>query len=50
MTERRDVSYLVPADVLAEVNTAVTVLETYGPRLPRRCGNWIGRPRWRGRP
>lgn len=33
MTEPRDVSYLVPADVLAEVNTAVTVLETYGPAV-----------------
>jgi hypothetical protein len=33
MTGPRDVSYLVPADVLAEVNTAVTVLETYGPAV-----------------
>ena len=33
MTEPRDVSYLVPADVLAEVNAAVTVLETYGPAV-----------------
>ena len=31
MTEPRELSYLVPVDVLAEVNTAVTVLETYGP-------------------
>jgi hypothetical protein len=29
--EPRELSYLVPVDVLAEVNTAVTVLETYGP-------------------
>ena len=27
MTEPRELSYLVPVDVLAEVNTAVTVLE-----------------------
>jgi hypothetical protein len=33
MTEPRDLSYLVPVDVLAEVNTAVTVLETYGPAV-----------------
>jgi hypothetical protein len=33
MTELRDVAYLVPADVLAEVNTAVMVLETYGPAV-----------------
>ena len=33
MTEPRDVTYLVPADVLAEVNAAVTVLETYGPAV-----------------
>ena len=33
MTEPRDVTYLVPADVLAEVNVAVTVLETYGPAV-----------------
>jgi hypothetical protein len=31
MTEPRELSYLVPVDVRAEVNTAVTVLETYGP-------------------
>jgi hypothetical protein len=31
MTEPCELSYLVPVDVLAEVNTAVTVLETYGP-------------------
>jgi len=31
MTEPRDVTYLVPADVLAEVTAAVTALETYGP-------------------
>jgi hypothetical protein len=30
MTEPRDGTYLVPADVLAEVNAAVTVLDTYG--------------------
>jgi hypothetical protein len=33
MTEPRDVTYLVPADVLAEVTAAVTVLETYGPAV-----------------
>ena len=33
MPEPRDVTYLVPADVLAEVNTAVTVLENYGPAV-----------------
>ena len=33
MPEPRDVTYLVPADVLAEVNAAVTVLETYGPAV-----------------
>jgi len=33
MTEPRDVTYLVPADVLAEVNAAVTVLDTYGPAV-----------------
>ena len=33
MTEPRELSYLVPVDVLAEVNTAVTVLETYGPAV-----------------
>jgi hypothetical protein len=31
MTEPRELSYLVPVGVRAEVNTAVTVLETYGP-------------------
>jgi hypothetical protein len=31
MTEPRELSYLVPVDALAEVNTAVTVLGTYGP-------------------
>ena len=33
MTEPRELSYLVPANVLAEVNTALTVLETYGPAV-----------------
>ena len=33
MPEPRDVTYLVPADVGAEVNAAVTVLETYGPAV-----------------
>ena len=33
MTEPRDVTYLVPADVLVEVNAAVTVLDTYGPAV-----------------
>jgi hypothetical protein len=33
MTEPRGVIYLVPAAVLAEVNAAVTVLETYGPAV-----------------
>ena len=34
MTEPRELSHLVPAvDVLAEVNTAVTVLGTYGPAV-----------------
>jgi hypothetical protein len=33
MTEPRGVTYLVPAAVLAEVNAAVTVLETYGPAV-----------------
>jgi hypothetical protein len=33
MTKPRDVTYLVPADVLAEVNAAVTVLDTYGPAV-----------------
>jgi hypothetical protein len=31
MTEPRDLIYLVPVDVRAEVNTAVAVLETQGP-------------------
>ena len=49
MTEPRELSYLVPVDVRAEVNTAVTVLETYGPvvtealRLDRRSRR-PGRP------
>jgi hypothetical protein len=51
MTGPRDVTYLVPADVLAEVNTAVTVLENpMDRRSPKRCGNWTERSRWRGRP
>ena len=33
MTEPRELSHLVPVNVLAEVNTAVTVLETYGPAV-----------------
>jgi hypothetical protein len=33
MTEPRELSYLVRVDVLAEVNTAVMVLETYGPSV-----------------
>jgi hypothetical protein len=33
MTEPRELSYLVPVDVLAEVNTAVTVLGNYGPAV-----------------
>ena len=33
MSEPRELSYLVPANVLAEVNTALTVLETYGPAV-----------------
>ena len=33
MTGPRDVTYLVPADVLAEVDTAVAVLENYGPAV-----------------
>jgi hypothetical protein len=33
MTEPRELSYLVPVEVLAEVNTAVTVLESYGPAV-----------------
>jgi hypothetical protein len=31
MTEPRDLTYLVPVDVRAEVNTAVAVLQTQGP-------------------
>ena len=31
MTEPRELIHLVPVDVLAEVNTAVAVLETHGP-------------------
>jgi|GEM_PF-5972005 len=50
MTEPRDVTYLVPADVLAEVNAAVTVLETYGPAVTEALGSSTGRPRWHGRP
>jgi hypothetical protein len=33
VTEPRELSHLVPVNVLAEVNTAVTVLETYGPAV-----------------
>jgi hypothetical protein len=33
MTEPRDYTYLVPADVLVEANTAVSVLENYGPAV-----------------
>jgi hypothetical protein len=33
MTEPRELTYLVPVDVRAEVNTAVSVLETYGPAV-----------------
>jgi hypothetical protein len=49
MTEPRELSYLVPVDPLAEVNTAVTVLETYGPVVTKALRSWIGRPRWPGR-
>jgi hypothetical protein len=49
MTEPRELSYLVPVDALAEVNTAVTVLETYGPVVTKALRSWIGRPRWPGR-
>jgi hypothetical protein len=45
----RFLSYLVPVEVLAEVNTEPTVLESYGPAITQRCGGWIGRPRWPGR-
>ena len=31
MTEPRELTYLVPVDVLAEVNNAVAALETHGP-------------------
>jgi hypothetical protein len=31
MTEPRDLTYLVPVDVRAEVNTAIAALETHGP-------------------
>jgi hypothetical protein len=50
MTGPLDVTYLVPADVLAEVNAAVTVLEPTARRSPKRCGSSTGRPRWRGTP
>jgi hypothetical protein len=33
MTEPRDLTYLVPVDVLAEVNTAVAVLQIQGPAV-----------------
>jgi hypothetical protein len=33
MTEPRDLTDLVPVDVRAEVNTAVTVLKTHGPAV-----------------
>jgi hypothetical protein len=49
MTELHDLSYLAPVEVRAEVNSAVTVLESSGRRSPRRWGSWIRRPRWSGR-
>ena len=33
MAEPRELTYLVPVDVLAEVNTAVAVLEIQGPAV-----------------
>lgn len=50
MTESRELSHLVPVDVLAEVNTVVTVLETYGPVATEALRQLDRRPRWPGRP
>jgi hypothetical protein len=46
MTEPRELSYLVPVDV----NTAVTVLETYGPVITEALRQLDRRPRWPRRP
>ena len=38
MTEPRDLTDLVPVDVRAEVNTAITVLQTHGPAVTEALG------------
>ena len=50
MTGPRELTYLVPVDVLAAVENAVAALETQARWSPKRCGSSTGRPRWRGRP
>ena len=50
MTEPRELSYLVPVDVRAQVNTAVTVLETYGPVVTEALRQLDRRSRRPGRP
>ena len=50
MTEPRELSYLVPVDVRAEVNAAVTVLETYGPVITEALRQLDRRSRRPGRP
>jgi hypothetical protein len=43
MTEPPDLGYLVPVEVLTEMDTTVTVLGNHAARWSaRRCGGWIG--------
>jgi hypothetical protein len=51
VTEPRDLTDLVPAEVRTELAAAVAALELHGPRRsPTRCGGSTGRPRRRGMP
>jgi hypothetical protein len=50
VTEPRDLTDLVPADVRTELAAAVAALELHGPASPTRCGGSTGQPRRRGMP
>jgi hypothetical protein len=50
VTEPRDLSDLVPADVRVELAAVVAALELHGPAVTKHCGGSTGRPPRRGTP
>jgi hypothetical protein len=50
VTEPRDLTDLVPADVRVELAAVVAALELHGPAVTKHCGGSTGRPPRRGTP